>query len=49
MESRGARWERLTGRERDVARLVAEGGTNREIAQDLENLPTVWAKAENLV
>lgn len=37
----GARWERLTGRERDVARLVAEGGTNREIALDLENLPTV--------
>lgn len=37
----GARWKRLTGCERDVARLVAESGTNREIALDLENLPTV--------
>jgi len=31
----GARWESLTGREREVLRLVVEGETNREIAQAL--------------
>jgi DNA-binding NarL/FixJ family response regulator len=34
-EEVGARWKRLTGREREVLRLVVEGETNREIAKTL--------------
>jgi len=34
-EEVGARWERLTEREREVLQLVVEGRTNREIAQAL--------------
>ncbi len=45
----GKRWKRLTGREREVLRLVVEGETNREIAKTLCIAKTVEKHVSNVL